>query len=185
MINLDNKRVIVSSNGDIEIPPIIDQDNLKLLKTLLWKLDTRLVPFLALLYLCSFLDRINIGNARLAGLQADLNMTDAQYSWSLSIFFFGYVLFEVPSNIMLKQIGSKIWLSTLMIMWGTIMILMAFVRSPSGLLATRFFLGVSEAGLFPGVVFYLSLWYTRREQTIRIALFYSAAVFSGAFGGVL
>ncbi|ORY02828.1 MFS general substrate transporter [Basidiobolus meristosporus CBS 931.73] len=131
-------------------------------KALVRKLDKRLIPFLSLLYLCSFLDRVNIGNAKLAHIDKDLALTGDQFNWSLSIFFIGYVLFEVPSNIMLKKIGPSRWIPIVMIAWS-----------------------LKVAGLFPGVIFYLSLWYTRHEQALRIALFFGAATIAGAFGGVL
>ncbi|CAF0985924.1 unnamed protein product [Didymodactylos carnosus] len=162
-----------------------DQQQSKLIRKLVWKIDIHLIPFLALLYLCSFLDRINIGNAKLAGIENDLHLTPSQYNVVLSIFFVGYVLFEVPSNLLLKLLGTSIWLPIIMIIWGIIMMSMAAVKNYPGLLACRLFLGVAEAGLFPGVVFYLSLWYTRREQTLRLGLFFSAAVLAGSFGGVL
>ncbi|KAK9680510.1 hypothetical protein K7432_015913, partial [Basidiobolus ranarum] len=154
-------------------------------KALVRKLDKRLIPFLALLYLCSFLDRVNIGNAKLAHIDQDLALTPSEYNWSLSIFFIGYVLFEVPSNIMLKKIGPSRWIPIVMIAWAVVMMCMAAVTNAAGLLASRFFLGLAEAGLFPGVIFYLSLWYTRQEQALRIALFFGAATIAGAFGGVL
>ncbi|KAK9764896.1 hypothetical protein K7432_007216 [Basidiobolus ranarum] len=154
-------------------------------KALVRKLDKRLIPFLSLLYLCSFLDRVNIGNAKLAHIDKDLALTNNEFNWSLSIFFIGYVLFEVPSNIMLKKIGPSRWIPIVMIAWSVVMMCMAAVSNAAGLLASRFFLGLAEAGLFPGVIFYLSLWYTRQEQALRIALFFSAATIAGAFGGVL
>ncbi|KAK9761837.1 hypothetical protein K7432_012961 [Basidiobolus ranarum] len=154
-------------------------------KALVRKLDKRLVPFLALLYLCSFLDRVNIGNAKLDHIDQDLGLTSNDYSWSLSIFFIGYVLFEIPSNVMLKKIGPSKWIPIVMIAWAIVMICMAAVTNAAGLMASRFFLGLAEAGLVPGIIFYLSLWYTRQEQVLRIAFFFSAATIAGAFGGVL
>ncbi|KAI8334654.1 major facilitator superfamily domain-containing protein [Chlamydoabsidia padenii] len=155
----------VESNGDDQhgfIPPT-DKE----IKKLLWKMDLRMVPWLGILYLCSFLDRVNIGNAKLAGLQTDLHVSDDAYNWALSIFFIGYILFEIPSNMMLKTIGPKRWIPLVMLSWGLVMLLM------------------SQAGLFPGVIFYLSLWYTRQEQATRIAIFFSCATVAGAFGGAL
>ncbi|KAL1916868.1 uncharacterized protein VTP21DRAFT_5065 [Calcarisporiella thermophila] len=154
-------------------------------RRLVRKLDLRLIPFLALLYLLSFLDRINLGNAKLDSIEKDIGTTPAEFNWALSIFFIGYIIFEVPSNVILKLIGPRRWLPIVMILWGTVMMAMAAVHSTAGLLIARFFLGVTEAGLFPGIVFYLSLWYTRNEQTSRMALFFAAATVSGAFGGVL
>ncbi|KAI8052217.1 major facilitator superfamily domain-containing protein [Syncephalis plumigaleata] len=154
--------------------------------TLVRKMDIRLIPFLSMLYLCSFLDRVNIGNARAAGIQEDLELSDEQFNWGSAIFFFGYVIFEVPSNVLLDLWRPSKIIALSMITWGIIMISMASIYNYSGLLSTRFFLGVAEAGLFPGVVFYLSMWYTRANKyTVRMALFFGAATLAGAFGGLI
>ncbi|KAI1315500.1 hypothetical protein EDD11_000733 [Mortierella claussenii] len=149
------------------------------------KIDRRLVPLVSTLYLCSFLDRVNIGNAKVAGIAHDLNLTSSEYNWALSIFFVGYVLFEVPSNICLKLVGPRIWISAVMVTWGGIMMAMAAVKDATGLLVARFFLGVAECGLFPGVVYLFSLWYTKNEQALRNGIFFSTATLAGAFGGIL
>ncbi|KAI8086542.1 major facilitator superfamily domain-containing protein [Halteromyces radiatus] len=157
----------------------------KEMRKLLWKLDLRIVPWLGVLYLCSFLDRVNIGNAKLAGLQADLKVSDDVYNWALSIFFIGYIIFEIPSNMMMKKIGPNRWIPLVMIAWGVTMACMAAITNSAGLLASRFFLGITEAGLFPGAIYYLSLWFTRQEQATRVSIFFSCATVAGAFGGVL
>ncbi|KAG2198266.1 hypothetical protein INT47_004350 [Mucor saturninus] len=154
-------------------------------KAVMWKLDRRIIPFLGLLYLCSFLDRVNIGNAKLAGITKDLSISSGDYNIALSLFFVGYVLFEVPSNMILKFIGPSKWIPIVMIAWGTVMAAMAACTNTAGLLAARFFLGLTEAGLFPGVIFYLTLWYKRGEQATRVAFFFSCSTLAGAFGGVL
>ncbi|KAI8162580.1 putative transporter [Colletotrichum sp. SAR 10_70] len=148
-------------------------------------MDIRLIPMLALLYLLSFLDRGNIGNAKIEGLQEDLGMTSDQYNWCLTVFFFTYAAFEVPSNLLLKKLRPSIWLPTIMIAWGTVMTLMGIVRNYHGLLVARIFLGVTEAGLFPGVAYYLTMWYCRHEIQLRQAMFFSAASIAGAFSGLL
>jgi hypothetical protein len=122
-------------------------------KAILRKMDLRLIPMLALLYLLSFLDRGNIGNAKIEGLTEDLHMSGAQYNWCLTVFFFTYAAFEVPSNLLLKKLRPSIWLPTIMVAWGVVMTLMGIVQSYEGLLVARIFLGVTEAGLFPGVRF--------------------------------
>ncbi|KAG0306693.1 hypothetical protein BGZ98_001894 [Dissophora globulifera] len=160
----------------------LEPDAVKKLKA---KIDRRLVPLVSVLYLCSFLDRVNIGNAKVAGIAQDLNLTPSEYNWALSIFFIGYVLFEVPSNICLKLVGPRIWISTVMVIWGGIMMAMAAVTNATGLLVARFFLGVAECGLFPGVVYLFSVWYTRDEQALRNGIFFSTATMAGAFGGIL
>ncbi|CAO3563424.1 unnamed protein product [Mortierella alpina] len=149
------------------------------------KIDFHLIPLIAVLYLCSFLDRVNIGNAKVAGLEHDIALTPVEYNWALSIFFVGYVLFEIPSNILLKKMGPRKWITIVMLAWGVIMMAMAAVTNAAGLLAARFFLGLAESGLFPGSVYLISLWYTRGEQALRNGLFFSTATMAGAFGGVL
>ncbi|KAG0310547.1 hypothetical protein BGZ99_000307 [Dissophora globulifera] len=149
------------------------------------KVDLRLIPLISVLYLCSFLDRVNIGNAKVAGLATNIGLGASEYNWALSIFFIGYILFEIPSNVMLKMVGPRKWIAIVMVAWGTIMMAMAGVTNAAGLLAARFFLGVTESGLFPGCVYLISLWYTRSEQALRNGLFFSTATMAGAFGGVL
>ncbi|CAE6484541.1 unnamed protein product [Rhizoctonia solani] len=151
-------------------------------KKLMRKIDMRLIPWLSLLYLLSFLDRTSIGNAKLYSLEKDLGLTDKQYLIALTIFFFSYSIFEVPSNIFLKRLRPSIWLSALMLFWGTVQ---GLVHNYGGLLGMRWMLGMFEAGLFPGVNYYLSCWYKRSEFGIRAAVFFSAATVSGAFGGLL
>ncbi|KAH8155576.1 uncharacterized protein LAJ45_00586 [Morchella importuna] len=154
-------------------------------KKLLRKMDWHLVPFLALLYLLSFLDRTNVGNARLAGLEKDLGMSGLDYNVALAVFFPWYVLAEVPSNIMMKKTRPSLWLTIIMLAWGVVMTLMGVVTSYGGLLAARMALGVAEGGLFPGVTFYITMWYQRHECGLRMAIFFSAATLAGAFGGLL
>ncbi|KAI1078007.1 major facilitator superfamily domain-containing protein [Whalleya microplaca] len=154
-------------------------------KALLRKLDVRLLPAVGVLYLLSFLDRSNVGNARIEGLLNDVGITGNQYLTGLTLYFVGYVLFEVPCNIILKRTTPQIWLPALTIVWGVVATLMGIVQNLSGFFASRFFLGVAESGLFPGVVFYFSMWYKRRERQYRISLFFSAASLAGAFGGIL
>lgn len=154
-------------------------------KAILRKMDIRLIPMLALLYLLSFLDRGNIGNAKIEGLHEDLGLTPDQYNWCLTAFFFTYAAFEVPSNLVLKKVRPSIWLPSIMVAWGVVMTLMGLVTNYSGLLAARIFLGVTEAGLFPGVAYYLTSWYRRDEMQLRQAMFFSAASVAGAFSGLL
>ncbi|TEB23285.1 high-affinity nicotinic acid transporter [Coprinellus micaceus] len=153
---------------------------------LLRKMDWNIVPFLALLYLLSFLDRSNIGNARLAHLERDLGMTGKlDYNIALAVFFPPYVLAEIPSNLMMKRMGASIWLCVMMIAWGICMTLMGLVKNLTGLVIARIFLGFCEGGLFPGVTWYITLWYRRHECGLRMAIFFSAATLAGAFGGLL
>ncbi|UNI16520.1 hypothetical protein JDV02_002948 [Purpureocillium takamizusanense] len=154
-------------------------------KTLLRKLDAKLLPAVGILYLLSFLDRSNVGNARIEGMVDDLHITGNEYLTGLTVYFIGYVLFEIPCNIILKRTSPRLWLPTLTIAWGVVATLLGIVQNLTGFLVGRFFLGVTESGLFPGVVFYFSMWYKRRERQYRISLFFSAASLAGAFGGIL
>ncbi|KDR66528.1 hypothetical protein GALMADRAFT_273465 [Galerina marginata CBS 339.88] len=152
---------------------------------LLRKMDWNVVPFLSLLYLLSFLDRSNIGNARLAGLEKDLNMKGLDYNVALAVFFPWYVAAEIPSNIMMKRTSPSLWLCIIMIAWGVCMTLMGLVKDFRSLLIVRMALGLAEGGLFPGVTWYITLWYRRHECGLRMAIFFSAATLAGAFGGLL
>ncbi|KAI0739493.1 MFS general substrate transporter [Daedaleopsis nitida] len=155
------------------------------------KLDLRLLPFVSLLYLLSFLDRANIGNAKVAGLSQDLHLTGLQYNLCAAIFFIPYCFFEVPSNLALKVVKPSRWIPFIMFCWGIVMLSMAFVKNFAGLITARVVLGMTEpdvvfkAGLFPGVTFYLCTWYPRAAQAQRVGIFLSAATVAGAFGGLL
>ncbi|KAK1993379.1 major facilitator superfamily transporter [Colletotrichum falcatum] len=154
-------------------------------KALLRKMDAKLLPAVGILYLLSFLDRSNVGNAKIEGLTDDLHMAGDQYLTGLTLYFVGYVLFEIPCNIVLKRTTPRFWLPSLTVAWGVVATLMGIVTSTAGFFAARFFLGVAESGLFPGVVYYFSMWYRRRERQYRISLFFSVASLAGAFGGIL
>jgi MFS transporter, ACS family, tartrate transporter len=134
------------------------------------KIRLRLIPFLLVLYVISFVDRINIGFAALT-MNSELAITSQQFGLAAGIFFFGYLLFEVPSNLLLHKIGARIWISRILLSWGIIAVLTGFVSNISQLYVARFLLGCAEAGYFPGIVLYLSYWFPRREQAQSIALF--------------
>ncbi|GAA5905619.1 uncharacterized protein JCM6883_005388 [Sporobolomyces salmoneus] len=151
-------------------------------KKLYRKIDRRIMPILALLYLLSFMDRSNIGNARLNGLEADLNMDSTQYNLAVSCFFITYCFCEVPANLVLKKCRPSYWLGGLTIVWGAVM---GVTTSFGGLIAARLALGIAEAGLFPGVILYISLWYPRHISQSRVAFFFGAATLAGAFSGLL
>ena len=115
-------------------------------RRLLWKLDLRLIPWLCLLYLASFLDRSNIGNAKLEGLTKSLHITAGQYNAGLSIFFVSYALFEPLTNILLKRLRPSVFIPAIMVLWGICMTTMGLTHNFQGLMASRFFLGMAEAG---------------------------------------
>ncbi|PPR00405.1 hypothetical protein CVT26_009690 [Gymnopilus dilepis] len=152
----------------------------------LWrKVDVRLVPILSLLYLLSYMDRGNIGNARLQGLGTQLDLSGNRYNIALTMFFIPYCLFECPSNLVLKRFHPSRWLPGMAIAWGVVMTTMGLVKSYPQLVGVRVCLGFAEAGLFPGVAYYLSLWYPRHMLQVRIGLFYGATTVAGAFSGLL
>ncbi|TWU72757.1 hypothetical protein ED733_002484 [Metarhizium rileyi] len=142
---------------------------------------------LCLLYLICFLDRTNIGNAKIAHLEKDLGIDpkSLKYAATLIVFFVSYALFEALANFLLKKWKPSRFIPSIMIIWGCCMLGMGFVKNWSGLMTARWFLGVAEAGLFPGVNYYLSCWYKRNEFGVRAAIFFSAAALAGSFGGLL
>ncbi|KAL1839099.1 hypothetical protein VTJ49DRAFT_1867 [Mycothermus thermophilus] len=156
-------------------------------KKLIRKIDVALIPFLSLLYLLSFLDRSNIGNARLDTLEKDLNLDPArlQYNDALAVFFPFYVFAEVPSNMAMKRFRPSIWIPSIMVAWSICTTLMGIVHNYAGLMACRSALGLAEGGLFPGITYYITMWYRRHECGLRMAIFFSAATAAGAFGGLL
>ncbi|KAL4074089.1 major facilitator superfamily domain-containing protein [Scleroderma yunnanense] len=163
---------------DVELNP---KERARILR----KLDIHLLPFVSLLYLLSFLDRANIGNAKIAGMSTDLDLVGYRYNIAAAVFFILYSFAEIPSNIALKLFRPSRWIPTIMIAWGLVMTLMCLVKTFQGLVIARLFLGLTEAGLFPGVTYYISLWYPRVDRSMRIAIFFSAATLAGAFGGIL
>ncbi|KAK0439771.1 major facilitator superfamily domain-containing protein [Armillaria borealis] len=153
-------------------------------RKLVRKVDLRLIPILTLLYLLSFLDRSNIGNARIIGLATDIHLSPPAYNTALALYFIAYVIFEVPSNIILKRFNPQIWLPTLTLAWGLVSVGQGLITNQAGLLGIRFLLGVTEAGLFPGSIFLFSMYYQRRERGYRVAIFFGGAALAGAFGGI-
>ncbi|KZP00222.1 MFS general substrate transporter [Calocera viscosa TUFC12733] len=149
------------------------------------KIDLRLMPILSLMYLLSFLDRGNIGNAKIAGLTTDLGLVGNQYNIALTMFFVPYCIFECPANLVLKKFRPSRWLPGIAVVWGIVMTCMGLVSTYPQLVAVRVCLGVAESGLFPGVVYYLTLWYPRYMVQYRIGLFFGAATIAGAFSGLL
>ena len=137
------------------------------------KVDLRIIPFLFLCYILAYLDRVNVGFAKLQMLK-DLSLSDAAFATGAGIFFIGYFFFEVPSNVLLKKFGARMWIARIMISWGIISACMMFVRDEWSFYAMRFLLGIAEAGFFPGVIFYLTLWYPSKHRSTRTAWFVRA-----------
>lgn len=148
------------------------------------KVAWRLVPFLCLCYLAAYLDRVNVGFAKLQML-SDLSFSNTVYGLGAGIFFLGYVIFEVPSNILLHKVGAKLWIARIMISWGVIGAAMAMVKTPTQFYLLRFLLGVAEAGFIPGVLLYLTYWFPAAWRGRIIALFLAAIPMSNIIGGPL
>ncbi|PWK38584.1 MFS transporter [Cupriavidus plantarum] len=145
------------------------------------KISWRLGPLMILMYMANQLDRANIGYAALT-MNQELGMTAAQYGLAASLFFIGYVLFEVPSNLCMYRFGARLWMTRIMITWGIVSSLTCLVPNAQWLYVARFVLGVFEAGLFPGMVFYLTLWLPAKDRVWMMSLFVTAIPLTGVFG---
>lgn len=145
------------------------------------RVTRRLIPFLFLCYIFAYVDRVNVGFAKLQ-MQQDLGITDAVYGMGAGIFFIGYFLFEVPCNMALERIGAKYWLGPIMIVWGVVSGCTMLVRSAAQFYGVRFLLGIVESGFFPGVILYLTFWYTSKHRAKMVAAFMTAVPLSGVIG---
>jgi MFS transporter, ACS family, tartrate transporter len=148
------------------------------------KVTLRLIPFLFILYVVAWLDRVNVGFAALQ-MNSELGFSSAAFGFGSGVFFLGYCLFEVPSNLVLHRVGARRWIARIMISWGVISAAMMFVRTAPTFYVLRFLLGAAEAGFFPGVVYYLSHWYPEGQRARAIAAFMTAIPVSGVIGGPL
>lgn len=155
-------------------------------KEIIHRVDRRLLPILGLMYAVSLIDRTNMSNARIAGMQEELRLDIGErYSIALLVFFIPYFLFELPSNIVLRKVGAALWLGGITLAWGLVMMGMGFVKSWGALAALRAVLGLFEAGFFPGCVYLISCWYVRYEVQKRLAAFYLVSVLAGGFSSLL
>ncbi|UZJ54580.1 hypothetical protein CBS101457_003900 [Exobasidium rhododendri] len=168
-------------------PDLASQEELtRLEKKLVRKIDLRLMPVVVLLYVLNYLDRNSISAARLAGLEQDLKLTDTQYQTCLSILYVGYITLQIPSNLALAYIGRpRIYLPICVAVWGVVSGLSAICDTFVHLLLVRFFLGIVEAAFFPGALYLLSRWYTRKEIPTRMALLYGGSILSNAISGLI
>src|SRR6266567_135317 len=148
------------------------------------KVRTRILPFLFLLYIICFLDRINISFAALT-MNEELAITSQQFGLLSGIFFFGYFLFEVPSNLLLHKIGARIWIARILITWGIVAMLTGFIHNVHQLYVMRFLLGLAEAGYYPGILLYLTYWFRQRQMAQTIALFCAANPVANILGSPL
>ncbi|KAJ8067353.1 hypothetical protein OCU04_004706 [Sclerotinia nivalis] len=193
----DNKDSSTASASDINpglrvlqppewIAALSPEERLSIESKLKRKIDIRLLPMIIIMYIMNYLDRNNIAAARLAGMEEDLKLVGDQYQTCVSILFVGYLLMQIPSNLFLNKLGTPAtYLPTAMIIWGVISAATAGTHNFIGLLLCRFFLGFVEAAYFPGCLYYLSCWYTRKELGLRTALLFSGSLISGAFSGLM
>jgi MFS family permease len=162
---------IVEAPGDLE-------------KSTIRKVSIRLIPFLIVLYLVNFLDRTNVGFAA-DHMKEDIGLTSAVYGLGAGVFFLAYFLFEVPSNVLLEKFGARRWIARIMVTWGIVAGLMAFIQTPEHFVILRVLLGIAEAGFFPGVVFYLTLWFPSRYRAGIMATFYLGVPIAQVIGAPL
>src|ERR1700733_2468232 len=163
------------------VSPQIDSVSTNRLYT---KVALRLLPLLFVCYITAYLDRINVGFAKLQ-MQSDLGLSDSVYGFASCIFFFGYLLFEVPSNLLLEKIGARLWIARIMITWGIISGATLFVNSAGSFYALRFLLGFAEAGFFPGIILYLTYWFPSTWRAQIVAWFMTAVAVTGVIGNPL
>ncbi|MBY3156369.1 MFS transporter [Rhizobium laguerreae] len=148
------------------------------------KVFWRIVPFLMLCYVVAYLDRVNVGFAKLQ-MSSELGLSEAAYGIGAGIFFIGYFLFEVPSNIIMNKVGARVWIARIMVTWGVISAAFMFTSSETVFYVLRFLLGVAEAGFFPGIILYLTAWYPAHRRARIITTFMSAIPISAIFGNPL
>jgi len=146
------------------------------------KAAARLIPFLCLCYAVNFLDRVNVGFAALH-MNEDLGLSPSVFGFGAGIFFLGYILFEIPSNLALQRFGARIWIARIMISWGVIATAMSLVTGPTSFYVMRLLLGIAEAGFFPGIILYLTYWFPARERARIVALFMTAVPLATVVGG--
>lgn len=151
-------------------------------KRVIGKVSRRLIPFMFILYVIAYLDRVNVGFAALQ-MNADLNFSAAVYGLGSGIFFIGYFLFEIPSNLILERVGARIWIARIMITWGIVASATAFIQGPRSFYLVRFLLGLAEAGFFPGMILYLTYWFPAKHRAKTVALFMTATAVSGVISG--
>ncbi len=164
------------------MPTMPSLDGIDLGAKVVAKLTRRLLPFLFLLYIVAYLDRINVGFAALQ-MKGRLGFSDQVYGLGAGIFFAGYFFFQVPSNLALARFGARKWIAVIMALWGIISASMIFVSTPRGFYLLRFLLGAAEAGFFPGMILYLRRWFPSAARARAVALFMTAAPLAGVIGG--
>jgi MFS family permease len=154
-------------------------------KKLMWKIDLWVVPPLLILYFLSFLDRVNISNAKVYNLESDLGLKGHQFNTALTVFFVPYIIFEIFSNFFLKMFKPHVWLTGCIVLFGAVSIGLGFVTNFAGLVACRFLLGLFECGTFPGIFYILGTYYTKNESQKRYSFFFSSTTLAGAAGSAI
>ncbi len=170
----------MNTSVSAELPQIVDS----MRDTLYRKVMLRFLPLLCLCLIAAYLDRVNVGFAKLTMLD-DLGFSNTVYGFGAGIFFLGYFLFEVPSNVLLHRIGARVWIARIMITWGLIGALMPFVQTPTQFYVLRFLLGVAEAGFSPGAMYFIACWFPSARRGRMLALYLTAVPLSSVFGGPL
>ncbi|HXN12890.1 MAG TPA: MFS transporter [Candidatus Acidoferrales bacterium] len=165
-----------------EVRPLETAAESRLADAALSKARRKIIPFLFVLYLVAYLDRINVGFASLQ-MNRELGLSEAVFGMGAGLFFLGYSIFEVPSNLILARVGARLWIARIMISWGIAAMAMIAVRGAASFFALRFILGLAEAGFFPGVILYLTFWFPAREQARAVALFMTATALAGVIAG--
>ncbi|CAB3781452.1 MFS transporter [Paraburkholderia caffeinilytica] len=148
------------------------------------RIARRILPFLFVLYIISFLDRVNVGFAKLQ-MAADIGLSDTAFGFGAGVFFIGYCLCEIPSNLMLQRLGAKFWIARIMVLWGIVSSCMLFVHSPNSFYVLRFLLGITEAGFYPGIVLYLTYWFPAYARSQAMAYFNLGIALAGVLGSPL
>ncbi|CAJ0845287.1 11727_t:CDS:2 [Entrophospora sp. SA101] len=185
----DDKTIVANENNLNKDPSFIsleDQNiDRSIEKKLLRKLDMRIIPLFTLTYLFNTMEKVNIGNAKIAGLTVDTGISEPDYNNALSLFYIGIILFDVPSCFVNKKIGINIWYPIIMVGWALCSLLQAFVTNAGQLQALRFLLGVFESGAPPIQLYYYTVWYTPNELSVRAAIGFACSIISGAFGSLI
>ena len=164
-------------------PPIslsVEDPETRVYRKVFW----RIVPFLMLCYVVAYLDRVNVGFAKLQ-MGQDLGFSETVFGLGAGIFFAGYFLFELPSNLLMNKIGARVWIARIMITWGLISAAFIYVSSPTEFYCMRFLLGLAEAGFYPGVILYMTYWFPAHRRAKIVAVFMSAIPVAGIFGNPL
>ncbi|KXS11702.1 MFS general substrate transporter [Gonapodya prolifera JEL478] len=174
---------------DKMLPPVTWDPEVE--RRLLRKLDLRITFPVWFMYVIAYIDRVNLGNVKVLNakspdsIENSLGTQGVEFNWAISLAFWGFLIAEIPSNIMLKKFSARVWLARIMVTWGIVVMCMAACKNAAGLLAARFFLGLCEAGLIPGVFYYFSFWFKPTERATRNGWFYSASGFAGGVSGLL